>query len=441
MIVNRKKFLQTLGFASLATFALKGSKLFSQDETKSISSGSLSTQQTVLILGGGLAGLYSAYLLKKKGIRVKLIEASSRLGGRIFSVQNPITGEAFDLGGEWIGDYHGLTRKLVANLGLSLIRPEWTQSQSLWNPNLFSEKSKENLEKLINLQSTIATNQKEGLDKVSLFRYLRYQGFTDSELEDLDRVVKTYYGESSRNISSHFLLASMESKKSLFQNLYKVEGGAQKIIAALVATLDPSDVNLGDLATKVIQNKSGITIELSSGKSYQGKFLICTLPAPAVTEIKWEPSLPREKIFSLLRVGYGRIHKEIVELQTPISNPEPGTGIIDWILPLKKNKATIVCTEGRAIALERSGSEIRQNLIQKSLLNTSILSYPTINESRLGFGTGAVSNYSPSTISVKEELLQSIGNIHFAGEHLGDTPGTMEAAISSATFAVQKLGI
>ena len=51
----------------------------------------------ITIIGGGLSGLYAAYLLEQAGITdYVLLEARNRLGGRIYSNQG------FDLGAAWI---------------------------------------------------------------------------------------------------------------------------------------------------------------------------------------------------------------------------------------------------------------------------------------------------------------------------------------------------
>lgn len=37
------------------------------------------------IIGGGIGGLYAAYLLQRHGIPYEILEASPRLGGRLFT--------------------------------------------------------------------------------------------------------------------------------------------------------------------------------------------------------------------------------------------------------------------------------------------------------------------------------------------------------------------
>ena len=59
----------------------------------------------VVVIGGGLAGLYAAWRLMQAGANVVLLEAQQRLGGRILSapwpgLANPANA-AYDLGPTW----------------------------------------------------------------------------------------------------------------------------------------------------------------------------------------------------------------------------------------------------------------------------------------------------------------------------------------------------
>ena len=57
---------------------------------------SLITHHSVLILGGGLAGLAAAMVLAPRGFRLTLIEARNRLGGRASSFTDTATGQLVD---------------------------------------------------------------------------------------------------------------------------------------------------------------------------------------------------------------------------------------------------------------------------------------------------------------------------------------------------------
>jgi monoamine oxidase len=75
----------------------------------------------VLIVGAGTAGLVCAYRLQQKGIAARVIEASTRVGGRMFSLRNFFpNNQLTELGGEYIDSDHETMHRLVKELGLTL---------------------------------------------------------------------------------------------------------------------------------------------------------------------------------------------------------------------------------------------------------------------------------------------------------------------------------
>jgi monoamine oxidase len=75
----------------------------------------------VIIVGGGLAGLYAAYVLEQQRIPYLLLEAQSRLGGRILGAQSKQnTDHYFDLGPTWIFPHQQKIQRLVKQLDISL---------------------------------------------------------------------------------------------------------------------------------------------------------------------------------------------------------------------------------------------------------------------------------------------------------------------------------
>jgi monoamine oxidase len=71
----------------------------------------------VIIVGGGLSGLYAARELAKAGLETLILEASDRTGGKILT-EEPIPGIQLELGAQWIGDTHHRMFALAAELGV-----------------------------------------------------------------------------------------------------------------------------------------------------------------------------------------------------------------------------------------------------------------------------------------------------------------------------------
>ena len=76
----------------------------------------------VVILGAGTAGLTCAYRLQQAGVHATILEASPRVGGRMYSLQNFFhDDQVAELGGELIDTDHIAIRNLAHELGLELI--------------------------------------------------------------------------------------------------------------------------------------------------------------------------------------------------------------------------------------------------------------------------------------------------------------------------------
>lgn len=72
----------------------------------------------IIIIGAGLSGLLTAYRLKKEGIPFKILEARTRVGGRINTVfgtdNTPV-----EMGATWFGTQHKYLIALLEELGIN----------------------------------------------------------------------------------------------------------------------------------------------------------------------------------------------------------------------------------------------------------------------------------------------------------------------------------
>lgn len=90
------------------------------------------TSPSIIIIGAGLTGLTLAYQFKKKGLNAQLIDARSRLGGRIFTdyqkEKAPI-----ELGATWLGKKHQQLNLLLDELNLNVFE-QYIGPRAIYEP-------------------------------------------------------------------------------------------------------------------------------------------------------------------------------------------------------------------------------------------------------------------------------------------------------------------
>ena len=95
----------------------------------------MKSDTSILIVGGGLSGLYLAHLLDRAGIKATILEASNRLGGRILTVSGEL-GTPMELGATWFSDLHTELLGLLDTLGVKKY-PQYTRGKSIFQTKSF----------------------------------------------------------------------------------------------------------------------------------------------------------------------------------------------------------------------------------------------------------------------------------------------------------------
>lgn len=286
---NRREFIAAgLKSAAATAVGMNAAPVLAAERIRS--------QPVVAIVGAGLAGLTCAYRLNQAGIRAKVYEATSRLGGRCLSLRNFFEeGQLAERGGEMIDSKHRAIRRLAREFHLPLddllaaeargTRPQFYFSGSHYSlpdaardfRELFSQLAADI--RATDGQTLYDRNTPRGaeLDKLSVADYIgRYvPGGANSRLGKLLDVAYTIeFGADSTGLSSLNLLyllgAGRRDRLELFgdsDERYHVRGGNDQLVSRLASHL-PDQIETGCVLTAVALKSDGrYTISFDQGAS------------------------------------------------------------------------------------------------------------------------------------------------------------------------------
>ncbi|PJZ56213.1 flavin monoamine oxidase family protein [Leptospira barantonii] len=448
MKLSRSEFIKLGILTATGISGLPGMKLSAQ--------GSSSSQKTVIVLGGGISGLYASYLLGKTGIKVKLIEATDRLGGRIRTVADG-SGNFLDLGAEWLQAEHRTARSLIRELGLKTTDFEVQsdlffgtyQKFGTWD---ISSKSQEILNKLVQMNSKINSTQQQELDRISFYNFLIYQGMTPEDLNVLNFKYSLYYGDSLRSLSAQKVLSDLVNFPKYNTRL---EGGMEALAKALVFSLENTETIFADPVVSVVQAEGKVSVTTASGKKIEGNSCISTLPANQLTSIQWDPELDKEKKLSALRIRYSRIYKTFLMLRESPWSRENFSAYSDSAAGFIYDAGTKANAEDKVLGMISTGDRydvlasstdamkveyIRlalERLGQKKDLQVLRIQSSDVSQSK--YVPAGIATFPPGSYGSIISLLKPMDRIFFAGEHTAEINGTVEGALTSAIRAVNQV--
>lgn len=110
--MNRSEFLKICGVLGIGMPFLSHC---TSNQAKAI----LKPGEKVIIIGAGVAGMSAAYLLKKRGVEVTVLEASSTYGGRIESDKD-LADFTISLGAEWLHTSDPVLESIVDDTSIDL---------------------------------------------------------------------------------------------------------------------------------------------------------------------------------------------------------------------------------------------------------------------------------------------------------------------------------
>eukprot|EP00357_Protocruzia_adherens_P012206 CAMPEP_0114992296 /NCGR_PEP_ID=MMETSP0216-20121206/11859_1 /TAXON_ID=223996 /ORGANISM="Protocruzia adherens, Strain Boccale" /LENGTH=445 /DNA_ID=CAMNT_0002355739 /DNA_START=31 /DNA_END=1368 /DNA_ORIENTATION=- len=285
----------------------------------------------VLIIGGGVAGLSAGQALAKKGINHCVLEGSSRLGGRVHSIN--FAGFTADLGAGWI---HGSQKNPIYELAKREKLSTYKEIDdddiedneiTIWHASdLPDEPSVKDLgkcwsllEKFVDAVEEYSKEEEEDVDgKVGQYldtflkkkhletnlqkAYFKYALFTELEGD---------YGTSSMNLSSWW-----------FDDDDELRGGHHVFRDGYASILPSLQEGVNSLTNQIVSDidwseNDSITVTTKEGISYSTKRLIVTVSIGVLQQekIKFTPPLPKSKLDNIKMFGIGTFTKIYIEFE------------------------------------------------------------------------------------------------------------------------------
>ena len=472
--MNRRDFCLNLSQLAL-TLALmgRGSQLLAAKPNR----------KSVLVLGAGLSGLYSAFLLERQGFKVTVLEARDRLGGRVYTLDN-LPGKP-ESGGQNFSQQYPRLLKVAQSLNLPIEQREIPSKQQLlsierelvlssnWGMsavNRLSEKEKNIIPMglmgyYLSLNNPLTENadwivpEYHHLD-IPLKQYLQTQGASEEALR-----LMNIYPLSMNDINSASALWGLKNAQRAKNrgdgNPMRIEGGNSRLPEAIARSL-LSPIHTQKVIEEIKSTDEEVTVNCADGSSYRADFAICTLPFSVLRQVAIEPPLEAEQKEAVEQLPYTKVTQVYLSVNRPFWQEDNypiqmwTDSFLELIFPIdnsgnskdKENiKTLVVWANGKnAEYLDALSPKELEDAVKQKLEQIRPSTAGSVEISRVvswgsdRFSQGAYHYFAPGQVrALQPKMSQPWRRIHFAGEHTDVFASGMESALESAERVVREI--
>ncbi len=449
--------------------------------------------ERVAVVGAGIAGLHCAYRLQQSGVDVTVYEASSRVGGRMFTARDEAyDGQVFELGGELIDTNHTTLWALAKELKLKL---DDRLTDATTQPDVWFVAGEEIAEAVIVEQFTAvapamvdAATAADDQNDDTAFNELNTTPLSDwldanvpsPDYDALKAVLTAAYRgefglETSQQSALNLLYLIGSDAPDPFRifgesdERYHVREGSDAFPTRLANKLMAGTVKLGSKLTRVSSSSDrGFSLEIvdvkTSTKS-EGHFdhVVLAMPYSVLRKVKLDVPLSALKQQIIKELGYGTNAKVMGSFETRVWREQhQKSGTVTSDLDLQQTWDTSIGQPGpRGILTNFLGGDAGVAVgdpdpeeYYTGLLADLELIFPGVADAYRAdsarrmhwpsyeFTLGSYTCYQPGQWSFWTHEGEREGNLHFCGEHTSaDFQGWMEGgAETGALVAAEILG-
>ena len=438
----------------------------------------------VIVLGAGLAGLNAALQLEAFGLRVRVLEASDRIGGRLRTLDK-VAGHP-EAGGNQIGLAYARTVDTAKRLGVELLpmgrspllkderlvyfidgrrmsSSEWSASAANPLPQALKALPPDRaLGRLIGsnpLKSISAWRDPANfIYDVPVLDELRARGLNAAALALLD--VNNSYGPTLADTSLlnlHYVQANFTEIMKFRGPTFSVKGGNQRLPEAMAAALK-GELRKGSRVTEIDADDRGVAVGCADGSQHRARFVVCALPLPALRAVRMRPGLSDRQAQAVSQLAYARVTQIHLEVLEPFWESEGLSPYLWSNGPLERIFPNDVKGNGQAESLtvwiNGAGTarwdDLNDEQAARLAIDELVKIYPKARGAvrmaarvawqRDPLAGGAWADWMPGQISRYAQFVGlPQGRVHFAGEHTAHAMRGMEGAMESGERAAAEI--
>lgn len=440
--------------------------------------------RTVIVIGAGLAGLSAAYDLQRAGWNVTVLEARSRVGGRVYSLRSFSNGLVAEGGGEFIDESHKRMLAYAEQFNLKLGKVGSWQGQDkdwasfdgksgpmsdadIWGVNLHDEIDKtwralaELAQHVPDPNQPQTAREAERLDRQSTADWLNSLDAHPLAKKDFVQHIRSEYTcEPERHSLLDLARNAAMYYTSLERNMnYRVIGGNDLIPCALAEAL--TDVHLNAPVTSISVLPDGVEVTYQQSDSHltlHSAFAILAIPLTTARLIEFNPPLPFAHQSMVADLSYGAVTKVLIEYRQRFWEDRGWNGRLTTDSPIVLTwHATSHVEDPRGILTVYTGGEPGAKLaafsdeerthvavaeIEKLFPGSSDLIENTATIAWLNepYTRASYAALAPGQVTAHwKTLFEPAGRLFFAGEHATPIQGFMEGAVESGQRAARTI--
>lgn len=238
----------------------------------------------VIIVGGGISGLFTAYKLSKTKLKILLIESHEELGGRVHTIYK--TNFYYECAAARFHKKHTKLLALINELGLKDKIEPLPKKVNYFLRNKGRYKTEEKLDLKELLKEAIEQKKeikKSDLINITFFQYL----MTIYDSETVQYIKDTFgYDSEIMNLNAHAAIKMFKDDLLSDDDYYHLSGGLSQIIQKLEDELKLKENVFIKRKTKITNITDG-KILTEKGDKFKYDKLILTIPSEKLKELEY----------------------------------------------------------------------------------------------------------------------------------------------------------